>query len=158
RGGQRRGGRPGPGRGRALRRPRSGPRGPRGLRGGGDRAPRRRRTGSADGPGGPRPGVRGVPPHPPSPAVRSDVPRGDGVMLLSLFLACTVSLAGATLLLLVLGPRAPFAARLVGVLVGAAVAVGGGQLAAAVWRLPTAPVRGGEVLVVVVSVVVGAAR
>src|SRR5207244_1141708 len=44
-------------------------------------------------------------------------------MLLSLFLVCVISLSAATILLLALGHRTPIASRLLGAIVGAAIAL-----------------------------------
>src|SRR5919198_619840 len=79
-------------------------------------------------------------------------------MFLSLFLTCFTCLVISTLGLLLLGHRTPWAFRLVGLALTAALALVGGELAAAVWKLPAQYVERGELIVVACGLVVVLAR
>jgi glycosyl transferase family 2 len=79
-------------------------------------------------------------------------------VILSLFLTCFTALVIGTLLLLLLGARIRFASRILGILLSTAVAVGSGELAAAVWRLPPGAVLVGEATLVLAGLVVALAR
>jgi cellulose synthase/poly-beta-1,6-N-acetylglucosamine synthase-like glycosyltransferase len=79
-------------------------------------------------------------------------------MLLVLFLTCFVSLAAATVLLLAFGDRVRVASRVLGLTLGVALAAAAGQAAARLWQLDPRPVLAAEALLVVVTVVVVAAR
>ena len=67
-------------------------------------------------------------------------------MLLAVFVVCVGALATSTLLLLSIGRSVPFASRIVSLLIGASFVLAAGEVAARIWRLPTAPVWGAEVL------------
>jgi Glycosyltransferase like family 2 len=79
-------------------------------------------------------------------------------MLLTLFLSCFVSLTAATVLLLVLGDRVRVASRVLGLALGVGLAVAAGQAAERLWHLDPRPVLMAELLLVVVTAVVVAAR
>jgi hypothetical protein len=79
-------------------------------------------------------------------------------VLLALFLTCGVSLAVATVLLLAVGQRVRVASRILGLTVGIVLAVAAGEAAARLWRLEPRPVLAAEVLLVVLTVVMVAAR
>lgn len=61
-------------------------------------------------------------------------------MFLTPFITFCVALAAATVLLVVLGHRIRFASRILGILLGLAIAAGAGEVAARVWRLPATDV------------------
>ena len=67
-------------------------------------------------------------------------------MLLAVFVVCVGALATSTLLLLSIGRSVPFASRIVSLLIGASFVLAAGEVAARIWRLPTAPVWDAEVL------------
>ena len=75
-------------------------------------------------------------------------------MLLSLFLVSAIFLGIATLLLLIVGHRMSFAFRPVGLLATIGVAAMGGELAAAVWKLPAGHVLAGELLLLALGLIV----
>jgi cellulose synthase/poly-beta-1,6-N-acetylglucosamine synthase-like glycosyltransferase len=79
-------------------------------------------------------------------------------VLLALFLTCGVSLAVATVLLLAVGQRVRVASRILGLTVGIVLAVAAGEAAARLWRLEPRPVLAAEALLVVLTVVMVAAR
>jgi cellulose synthase/poly-beta-1,6-N-acetylglucosamine synthase-like glycosyltransferase len=79
-------------------------------------------------------------------------------VLLSLFLVCFVALVAATVLLLAVGDRVRVASRVLGLVVGLALAVGAGQATARLWRLEPRPVLMAEALLVAATVAVVAAR
>jgi hypothetical protein len=79
-------------------------------------------------------------------------------VLLALFLTCFVALVAATVLLLVLGQRVRAASRVLGLALGVVLAVAAGEAAARLWRLDPRPVLAAEALLVVLTVVVVAAR
>ena len=79
-------------------------------------------------------------------------------MLLALFLTCFVSLVVATAMLLLLGDRVRLASRLLGLLLGVALAVASGEVAARLWRLDPRPVLAAEALLVLLAAVVSVAR
>jgi glycosyltransferase involved in cell wall biosynthesis len=79
-------------------------------------------------------------------------------VLLALFLTCFLSLAAATVLLLAVGQRVRVASRILGLTVGIVLAVAAGEAAARLWRLEPRPVLAAEVLLVVLTVVMVAAR
>ena len=79
-------------------------------------------------------------------------------MLLSLFLTCVIALGGSTVLLLAVGHRLRIASRVIGVVLIVAIAVGAGELAGRLWRLPPAPVLAAEMLLFVVCLIVVFAR
>jgi cellulose synthase/poly-beta-1,6-N-acetylglucosamine synthase-like glycosyltransferase len=67
-------------------------------------------------------------------------------VLLSLFLVCFVALVSTTMLILLVGHRVRVASRLLGASCAIVVAIGSGEIAAAIWRLPTSYVWAGEAL------------
>jgi cellulose synthase/poly-beta-1,6-N-acetylglucosamine synthase-like glycosyltransferase len=75
-------------------------------------------------------------------------------VLISLLLTCFVALVLATALLLALGHRARFASRIVGVLLGAGLAVGAGEVAARVWTLEPRAALAGEALLVALTIAI----
>jgi cellulose synthase/poly-beta-1,6-N-acetylglucosamine synthase-like glycosyltransferase len=79
-------------------------------------------------------------------------------VILALFLTCVVALAGATLLLLLLGARLHFASRILGIAMSVALAVGAGEVAARLWDLPPRPVLLAEGAIVLLGIVVVLAR
>jgi cellulose synthase/poly-beta-1,6-N-acetylglucosamine synthase-like glycosyltransferase len=79
-------------------------------------------------------------------------------VLLSLFLTCVIALGGSTVLLLAVGHRLRIASRVIGVVLIVAIAVGAGELAGRLWRLPPAPVLAAEMLLFVVCLIVVFAR
>jgi hypothetical protein len=79
-------------------------------------------------------------------------------VLLALFLTCFVALVAATVLLLALGQRVRAASRVLGLALGVVLAVAAGEAAARLWRLDPRPVLAAEALLVVLTVVVVAAR
>jgi hypothetical protein len=66
------------------------------------------------------------------------------LVLLSLFLVCFVALALTTVLLLLAGHRLRVASRLLGAFFAIVIAIGSGEIAAAIWRLETSYVWAGE--------------
>jgi cellulose synthase/poly-beta-1,6-N-acetylglucosamine synthase-like glycosyltransferase len=75
-------------------------------------------------------------------------------VLLSQFLVCLVALVVMTSLLLVVGHRLRFAFRPLGIVLAAVLAIGSGEAASAIWRLPTPNVLVGEALLFVSCVLV----
>ncbi len=75
-------------------------------------------------------------------------------MLFSFFLVCTVSLAVATVLLVLLGRRVHVASRFAGILLAAALAFCAGWAAAEFWKLAAAPTEAAEIYCVLIAVVV----
>ena len=79
-------------------------------------------------------------------------------MLLSLFLTCFAALVITTALLLAVGHRIRFSARILGILLSALVAVAGGKLVTAIWHTPRGYVEEAGVAIVVLTIVVAWAR
>jgi cellulose synthase/poly-beta-1,6-N-acetylglucosamine synthase-like glycosyltransferase len=79
-------------------------------------------------------------------------------VLLSLFLTCVIALGVSTVLLVALGHRLGIGSRIIGVVLAGAIAVGAGELAARLWRLPSGPVLAAEGLLFVLALVVVLAR